>query len=280
MSTSSTSSAEIKGTVARTFDGAAASYDTIGPEYFGRFGRRLVEIAGVGPGMRVLDVGCGAGAALVPAARAVGPEGHVLGIDISPAMLDRARAALAAHGLTNAEVRSGDAEIPGVGPGDRDRVLAAQVLFFLPDLAQALRAYRHILRPGGVLAVSSWGPDEKRWQSVFKAMFGTIPDGAAPNLTPSGEVFRNDETVAERLEDAGFVDVRSVTETDDVVFDNADQWLSWTRSHAGRAYWDAIPAAKRATVRGEVLGLLASLADENGRLTVPTTVRYTVATRP
>src|SRR4051794_38294637 len=108
------STAGIKSTVAHTFDEAAASYDTIGPEYFGRFGRRLVDLAEVGPGMRVLDVGCGAGAALVPAAEAVGPDGNVLGIDISAAMLDRARAAIKKHGLGNAEVRSGDAEIPGV----------------------------------------------------------------------------------------------------------------------------------------------------------------------
>jgi trans-aconitate methyltransferase len=177
-------------------------------------------------------------------------------------------------------VRSGDAEIPGVGPADRDRILAAQVLFFLPDLGQALRAYRHILRPGGVLAVSSWGPEEKRWLSVYKAMFASIPEGAAPSLTPSGDAFRSDKTVATTLEDAGFVDVRSITETYDVVFDNADQWLSWSRSHGGRAYWDAIPADRRAAARTEAMAALAPLAEPNGRLVAATTVRYTLATRP
>jgi ubiquinone/menaquinone biosynthesis C-methylase UbiE len=270
----------VKGAVAQTFDDASTSYDTIGPEYFGRFGRRLVEIAEIEPGMRVLDVGCGAGAALVPAARAVGPEGHVLGIDISSGMVERARAALAKQRLTNAEVRSGDAEIPGVGPGDRDRILAAQVLFFLPNLNQALRAYKHILRPGGVLAISSWGPDEKRWQEVHKAMYARIPEGAAPELRPSAEAFRNDKTIATTLEDAGFVDVRSVTEQYDITFDNADQWLSWSRSHAGRAYWDAIPAPERAQARNDAIRALQPLAAPDGRLTAVTTVRYTLATRP
>src|SRR6478735_3172605 len=182
----------IKTVVARTFDDAAPSYETVGPEFFGRFGRRLVELADVRPGMRVLDVGCGSGAALVPAAEAVGPDGHVLGIDISAAMVERARATIKARGLTQAEVRSGDAEIPGVGPGDRDRILAAQVLFFLPDLMQALRAYRHILRADGVLAISSWGPDEKQWQDVQRALFASIPKESMPRITPSGEVFRSD----------------------------------------------------------------------------------------
>ena len=65
-----------------------------------------------------------------------------------------------------------------------------------------------------------------------------------------------------------------------LIFDNADQWLSWTRSHGARAYWDAIPAPERATVRTEVLRALGPMADASGRITQPTTVRYTLATRP
>ena len=277
---SASDDAELKSLIARTFDGAADSYDTIGPEYFARFGRRLVELAEVGPGMRVLDVGCGAGAALVAAGEAVGPQGHVLGIDIASRMLERSRAAVSRAGLRNTEVRSGDAEIPGVPPGDCDRVLAAQVLFFLPNLDRALRAYRHILRPGGMLAASSWGPDDKAWQPVYRAMFATIPDGAAPDVTPSGKVFRNDANIATAFEAAGFTDVRSTSETYDIVFDNADQWVVWSRSHGARAYWDAIPVEHRAHARAEALRAVGELAGADGRVPMPTTVRYTVATRP
>jgi len=269
----------IKATIAHTFDGAAASYDTIGPEYFSRFGRRLVALAEVGPGMRVLDVGCGAGAALLPAAVAVGPDGHVLGIDISAEMIARTQAAITEQRLNQAEVRSGDAEVPGVGPSDRDRILAAQVLFFLPDVARALRAYRHILKPGGVLALSSWGPDDKRWQDVNRAMFALIPENARPNLTPGGETFRSDKTISVALEEAGFTGIRHVSETYDIVFDSADQWIGWSRSHAGRAYWEAIPAPDRARARSAALERLATIAEPNGRLEAPTTVRYTLATR-
>ena len=272
--------AEVKAAVARTFDAAAGTYETVGPAYFDRFGRRLVELAEVGPGMRVLDVGCGAGAALVPAAEAAGPDGHVLGIDLAAAMVERSRAAIKAHRLTNAEARSGDAAIPGVGPGDRDRVLAAQVLFFLPDLPQALRAYRHILRPGGVLAASSWGPDDKQWQAVQRALFSSIPGEDVPRITPAGAVFRSDETIAESFEEAGFADVRSTVERYDVVFDSAEQWLGWHRSTGARALWDAVPADRRAEARRDGLAALHALASPDGRVTMGTTVRYTVATRP
>ena len=75
---------DIKGTIARTFDEAAGSYDTIGPEYFARFGRRLVELADVRSGMRVLDVGCGAGDVSMLAADLVGLRGRPSGTTRRP----------------------------------------------------------------------------------------------------------------------------------------------------------------------------------------------------
>ena len=58
--------------------------DLDGPDYWDYFGVRLVEHAAIPPGAHVLDVGCGTGASLFPAARKTGPRGHVIGIDIGP----------------------------------------------------------------------------------------------------------------------------------------------------------------------------------------------------
>ena len=65
------------------FDGAAAEYDRTGPPIFARFGARLVELAGIGPGVRVLDVATGTGAALLAAARVASPTGRATGVDLS-----------------------------------------------------------------------------------------------------------------------------------------------------------------------------------------------------
>jgi O-methyltransferase/aklanonic acid methyltransferase len=72
--------------VAAVFGRAADVYDSVIP-FFERFGARLVEVADLRPGESVLDVGAGRGATLLPAARAVGPEGRALGVDLSEEMV-------------------------------------------------------------------------------------------------------------------------------------------------------------------------------------------------
>jgi hypothetical protein len=72
-------------TVAAIFDRAAATYDLVGPPFFAHFGRRLVELARLAPGERVLDIATGRGAVLFPASEAVGPSGRVTGTEPSTA---------------------------------------------------------------------------------------------------------------------------------------------------------------------------------------------------
>lgn len=172
----------MKARVAGVFDRASDSYDRVDVDYFGVFGQRLVEIAKIAPGERVLDVGCGRGAALFPAARAVGPTGNVIGVDLAPGMVARTRAEAAEQGLSRVTVRVGDAEFPDATDHEYDAVLSAFVLFFLPDLKPVLRRYLDALRPGGRVAISWWGEDDPRWRPVFEAAWAHIPnDHAVPD---------------------------------------------------------------------------------------------------
>ncbi|MFJ6667245.1 class I SAM-dependent methyltransferase [Streptomyces sp. NPDC091383] len=101
----------------------------------------------------VLDLGCGTGSLSLLAAE----QGHrVTAVDLSPAMLERARAKLAGH---PAEVLCGPAEAPPVGEHRFDVVLVRHVLWALPGQARALRRWRRLLRPGGrfVLVEGVWG---------------------------------------------------------------------------------------------------------------------------
>jgi O-methyltransferase / aklanonic acid methyltransferase len=268
-----------KTTVADAFDRASGDYERIGPEFFARFGRRLVELAALRPGMRVLDVGCGTGAALVPAAEKVGPDGHVLGIDLAPRMVRLAAEEVRRRGWTHVAVRVGDAEQPAAGDSGWDAVVAAQVLFFLPDPATALAEYHRILRPGGILAISTFGPDDERWEPLYRALFADVPDDLGRLLTPSGESFSSDARISALLAAAGFGPVRHVTETYDIVFAGPDEWLAWSRSHGALAYWDAIPADRLGFARTAAGAVLERLRDAEGRLHVRTPVRYTVAAR-
>ena len=76
-----------KAWVSGVFDRAASTYDEVAGAYHDHFGARLVEFVGVGPGGVVLDVGCGRGAILMPAAARVGSSGTVVGVDLSPEMV-------------------------------------------------------------------------------------------------------------------------------------------------------------------------------------------------
>ncbi len=106
--------------VAYVFDRATDTYDDIGVPWFQPIAQGLVDELAVQPGERVLDVGCGRGAALLPLGRAAGPTGHVLGIDLAPRMVERT--ARDVRGMPHVEVRIADASDPGLLPSSYDVV--------------------------------------------------------------------------------------------------------------------------------------------------------------
>jgi SAM-dependent methyltransferase len=107
------------------------------------------RIAPLAPGATVVDVGCGAGMDLLLAARAVGPGGRAIGIDMTDAMAERARTGARALGLDNVEVRLGDALSLPVDARSVDFVISNGVLNLTPDKRQAFGEVFRILRPGG-----------------------------------------------------------------------------------------------------------------------------------
>lgn len=107
-----------------------------------------------GEGERVVDVGSGAGLDSVIAAKAVGPSGHVMGVDMTPDMLDRARRSAAELGLDQLEFREGRAERLPVDAGWADLVISNGVLNLVPDKARAYRQIFRALRPGGRIQIA------------------------------------------------------------------------------------------------------------------------------
>ena len=96
--------------IEQVFDDTATLYDRVGPSIFAQFGNRLVAKMALVPGASGLDVATGKGAVLLPAARRVGPKGHVTGIDLSSKILHEAEKSARANRLTNVELRKMDAE--------------------------------------------------------------------------------------------------------------------------------------------------------------------------
>lgn len=141
-----------------TYNAAADSYDQAANSYWSRFGRRTIERLRLRPGARVLDVCCGSGASALPAAERVGAHGSVLGVDLAENLLELARGKADHLGLENVEFRSGDMLDLGLADAGWDAVVCVFGIFFVPDMSAAVRElWRHV-RPGGQLAITTWGP--------------------------------------------------------------------------------------------------------------------------
>jgi arsenite methyltransferase len=105
------------------------------------------------PGERVVDVGCGAGIDSLIAAKQVGPDGRVIGVDMTPYMLEKARRSAVETGLENVEFEEGYAEALPVEDGWADVVISNGVLNLMPDKAAALEEMSRVLKPGGRLQI-------------------------------------------------------------------------------------------------------------------------------
>ena len=111
-------------------------------------------IARIPPGAVVLDVGCGAGTDLILAARRTGPGGRAIGVDMTEEMRRRAAQGAAAAGLTNVEVRDGDATRLPVDDASIDVVISNGVLNLVPEKERAIAEIARVLRPGGRVQIA------------------------------------------------------------------------------------------------------------------------------
>lgn len=127
---------------------ALARIPRLATESFAGVGNPL-RIEPVPPGSTVVDIGCGAGMDLLLAAIIVGPRGHAIGVDMTDSMLHKAEAAAAEAGVSNVELRRGDAlELP-VASASIDVVISNGVLNLTPDKRRTYSEVLRVLRPGG-----------------------------------------------------------------------------------------------------------------------------------
>lgn len=194
--------------------------EVAGPRWVGRLGvqearnvevtEMLLEAARVTPGERVLDIGCGPGATTLPYAAAVGPQGHVTGLDISEPMLDVARRRVAEHGLANVTLILGDAQVYPLPPGSFDLVTSRFGVMFFADPAAAFANLCRALRPGGRLAMAVWAAIEENVHRKVPyeiALRHLGPPAPAPSRAPGPEVFSDRDYFRGILAGAGFAGI-------------------------------------------------------------------------
>lgn len=140
------------------YNAAADTYDDPLLAFRESFARRAVERLNLPPGAHVLDVCAGSGAAAITAAEIVGPTGSVLAVDLAERLLELADRKASALRLSQFRTRAADMTSLGDAGPAFDAVLCAFGLCFVDDMPAQLRLLRGLLRPGGVLSITAWGP--------------------------------------------------------------------------------------------------------------------------
>lgn len=113
---------------------------------------RMLDDAGIGAGMRVLDIGCGPGMLSFMLSRRVGSAGHVFGVDRDPQMLELGRRNARDAGISNVTFVQGGFDVAFPERGTLDAVVGRRVLMYQPDAAQAISQLTDAVRSGGVIA--------------------------------------------------------------------------------------------------------------------------------
>ena len=138
-----------------------------------------VAFSGVQPGDVVVDLGSGAGIDVIMAGHKVGPEGHVIGVDMTGDMIERARANIADAGLANAEIREGLIEHMPVDDGSVDWVISNCVINLSPDKPAVFAEIARVLKPGGQMLVADIvAEDLPAWVREDKALYSACVAGA------------------------------------------------------------------------------------------------------
>ena len=217
-----------KGWITGVFDRSAELYGKKHSDFFDYFAKNLVELASLPLSAYVLDVATGRGAILKQAAKAVGSLGEVVGVDISPNMIEQTSTELGEY--PNIHLICGDAENLRFNENTFDYVFCGFGVFFFPNASQALQEFFRVLKPGGKLLISTWGEDDY-CDDIFQEVYSTI-GGQTKTLLHN---FDNPDFIFEILSKSGFIKIETISDELDYIYPTFEEWFSSLWTHASRA---------------------------------------------
>lgn len=188
------------------------------------------------PGQRIVDLGCGTGQTTVDLAGRVGPAGRAVGVDITAALLERARANARAAGAGNIDFLHADVQSSDIGKGTFDGAFSRFGVMFFADPVAAFTNVHDALKPGAALSFVCWQPvTSNEWMLVpamaAVSVLGTMPEMPAPDA-PGPFSLADPDRVRNILGSAGFRDV-DIADHSDVMRMPEEQIPSWVESALG-----------------------------------------------
>jgi ubiquinone/menaquinone biosynthesis C-methylase UbiE len=268
-----TDPAKIK--AATTYNSAAAHFDDGPLAFWDRYGRRTVGHLDLKRGSSVLDVGCGTGASALPAAFLVGPNGTVLGVDLAEKMLAKARSKAAQRHLQNVEFRLADMTELGLPDQHFEAIISVFSLFFVPDMQALVRELWRMVKPGGKLAITTWGhsffePVYTVWRATVRA---ERPDLYAA-FNPWDRITAPDQ-LYQLLQSAGVPDAQIVPESGSQLLQSPQDWWTVVLGSGLRGTVDAMDGATARRIEDQTV----SWVRDNGVTSIQTNVIYALATK-
>ena len=195
---------------------------------------KLVELAGIKPSQRVLDIATGIGEPAVTAARTVGDKGHVTATDISPEMLAVGKERARQEGLKNIEFREGDAGMADLPSSSFNAAICRWGLMFLPNLSIALDNIRRSLVSGGSLAIAVWAEPTKvpQLNIPMTIIRQELQLPLPPPRIPGPFSLADLNELRNSLLHVGFGDIRSENIQVTFEFDSAEDYVTFTKEIA------------------------------------------------
>jgi len=233
---------KVKEQMIKVWDTVAPSFGTIGPRYWNSFGNRLVELATINEGSQVLDIGTGRGASLFPAIEKVGLRGCVTGIDLSEGMVRETNADITNQGIKNAIILQMDANKLTFNNASFDNILCGFALGALIQEDNKLSEVLRVLKSNGQIGLSIWGVQEDN-----KWLVGLGNKHLKLNPTAENKKSNfNDPTfdvctwVTNMLTDAGFKDIHTYAQVEDVIYKDEEEWWNEMWSNGVRFTLDKL----------------------------------------
>lgn len=245
----------------RTYAAASDHYRRPALGFWDRWGVATIERISVSSGASVLDVCCGAGASVIPAARAVGPAGSVLGLDLALPLLGLAQQRSVDLGLDNVSFEQRDATASGLDSESFDTVVCVFGVFFAADMPGFVHEMWRLVRPGGTLAITTWGPD---WcepaSGIFWDAVRRIEATLFREFNPWDQI--TSEHALEELLARGGIHDASVHATTNQYhdIDQPEDFWDIVLGSGLRATVDALDKARQATLRRDVVTALRERA--------------------
>jgi enediyne biosynthesis protein CalE5 len=238
----------------------------------GTVSERLVELAGVQPGSRVLDVAAGYGEPSLSAAKVAGPGGSVVATDIAADMLAFGRERAAAAGLDNIEFVESQVMSLDFEPESFDAALSRWGIIFEPDGEGAAERVRGFLKPGARMAISSWGPpDRTPFLGVpMRTAMQRLDVPPPPPGTPGPLSCPSEEAIGGLLGGGGFSEVEVEEVEVSFTWDSPEDFTTFIREIAPpiRAIIDPHPEDVQAETWAAITAAIRERADDDGKVTL------------